>query len=224
VDYTLAGIAFTIAVVDWLAVWQNWIWLRFIAKPGVMLVLLAWLLITGGLQGQLWWFALGLSFGLAGDIFLMLPRDRFLYGLVAFLLGDLAYILGFNTSLPPINLASLALVALIVAVAAQIYQRIAPALERRGLEKLKTPVLAYVVVHGTMLFSALLTLVRPDDEWLPPAALLVSAGALLFFSSDLILAWNRFVGELSWGDLKVIITYHLGQIAITAGALINFSR
>lgn len=223
-DYTLAGTAFAIALVDWLAVWKRWKRLRYIAKPGVMLALLAWLLSAGGLQGQLWWFALGLCFSLAGDVFLMLPQDRFLYGLVSFLLADLCYIAGFNTSLPPINLASLALAGLIAMTGAQIYARLAPALEGRGLTSLKIPVLAYLIVHGTMLFSALLTLVRPDDEWLPPAALLAAAGALLFFSSDLMLAWNRFVAELSWGDLKVMVTYHLGQIAITAGALLNFLK
>jgi uncharacterized membrane protein YhhN len=224
VDFTLAGIAFAIAALDWLAVWKRWKRLRYLAKPAVMLVLLAWLLSEGGLQGQLLWFALGLVFSLTGDVFLILPEDRFLYGLVSFLLADLCYIAGFNTSLPPLNVASLALAVLIAMTGAQIYRRLVPALEQRGLERLKTPVLAYVIVHGTMLFSALLTLVRPDREWLPAAAVLASAGALLFFSSDLILAWNRFVAELSWGDLKVIITYHLGQIAITAGALVNFLR
>ncbi|HLE81876.1 MAG TPA: lysoplasmalogenase [Dehalococcoidia bacterium] len=222
--YTLAGIAFTIAALDWLAVWKRWKRLRYFAKPGVMLALLTWLLSAGGLQGQLLWFALGLVFSLAGDVFLMLPEDRFLYGLVAFLFADLSYIAGFNTSLPPFNLASLALAVLIAITGAQIYRRLAPALDRRGLERLKGPVLTYVVIHGTMLFSALLTLVRPDDEWLPSAALLASAGALLFFSSDVLLAWNRFVGELSLGDLKVMVTYHLGQVAITAGALLNFLR
>lgn len=221
-DFTLAGIAFAIAALDWLAVWKGWKRLRYFAKPGVMVALLAWLLSEAGLQGQPAWFALGLAFSLAGDVFLMLPEDRFLHGLVSFLLADLCYIAGFNTSLPPINLASLALAALIAMTGAQVYRRLVPALELRGLERLKTPVLAYVVVHGTMLFSALLTLVRPDGEWAPAAALLASAGALLFFSSDLMLAWNRFVTEIAWGDLKVIVTYQLGQIAITAGVLLNF--
>jgi uncharacterized membrane protein YhhN len=221
-DFTLAGTAFAIALVDWLAVWKKITWLRYLAKPGVMLALLAWLVSAGGLQGPLVWFALGLGFSLAGDIFLLLPQDRFLFGLVSFLLADLSYILGFNTNLPPLNLASLALAGLIALTGAQIYRRLVPALERRGLASLKIPVLTYIVVHSIMLLSALLALVRPDDEWLPPAALLVAAGAMLFFSSDVMLAWNRFVAELSWGDLKVIASYHLGQIAITAGVLLNF--
>jgi uncharacterized membrane protein YhhN len=222
--YALPAIAFAFAAIDWLAVWSDWKRPRYFAKPGVILVLLIWMVSAGGVQGQLLWFTLGLVFSLAGDIFLLEPEDRFLPGLVSFLLADLSYIIGLNSSLPPLNLASLALAVLIGLTASQIYLRLARALESRGLKQLKGPVLAYVAVHSTMLFSALLTMVRPDAEWLPPAALLVSAGALLFFSSDFMLAWNRFVARLSWGDLKVIVTYHLGQIAITSGVLLNFLR
>lgn len=40
-------------------------------------------------------FLLALLFSLLGDIFLMLPRERFLAGLGAFLLAHLAYGWGF---------------------------------------------------------------------------------------------------------------------------------
>ena len=37
------------------------------------------------------------------------------------------------------------------------------------------------------------------------------AGALLFFYSDALLAWNRFVKPLGWGRFVNIIAYHSGQ-------------
>jgi uncharacterized membrane protein YhhN len=73
-----------------------------------------------------------------------------------------------------------------------------------------------------MLVSALLTLVIPKSDWSRFPSLLVSIGAILFFISDLLLAWNKFVKQISYGSLFVIITYHLAQITITLGAGLNF--
>ena len=49
-----------------------------------------------------------------------------------------------------------------------------------------------------MLLSALLTLAA--DTWQAGAAILVSAGALLFFLSDTLLAWNKFVTPFRMGS------------------------
>jgi uncharacterized membrane protein YhhN len=43
---------------------------------------------------------LGLLFSLLGDIWLMLPKDRFLYGLVSFPLAHVCYCFAFLTSVP----------------------------------------------------------------------------------------------------------------------------
>jgi uncharacterized membrane protein YhhN len=43
-------------------------------------------------------------------------------------------------------------------------------------------------------------------------------GAVLFFVSDSLLAWNRFVTPLPRGSLLVIVAYHVGQMALIAGA------
>ncbi|MFZ5819987.1 MAG: lysoplasmalogenase family protein, partial [Chloroflexota bacterium] len=59
--------------------------------------------------------------------------------------------------------------------------------------------------------TALLTLFRP--EWKSAPALLVSAGAFLFYLSDIALAWNRFVSPIRHGRMLNIGLYHLGQIA-----------
>jgi uncharacterized membrane protein YhhN len=52
--------------------------------------------------------------------------------------------------------------------------------------------------------------------------MLVSAGALLFFISDTMLAWNKFVQRLKYGPLAVIVTYHIGQILIAVGAVLHY--
>jgi len=123
----------------------------------------------------------------------MLPRERFIAGLVSFLLAHLMYIAGLNQTPPVINLPG-AIVAVFVALTwLRIYRGIAASLQASGNTALKYPVLAYSLVISLMLLSALLTLT--GETWQPPAALLVSSGALLFFLSDTLLAWNKFVTQ-----------------------------
>jgi len=218
--YTLVGIALIIAVVDWYAVYAQKKRLEFLAKPGVMVALLIWIVLNGGLSGGLVWFTLGLAFSMAGDIFLMLPRERFIAGLISFLLAHLMYIAGFNLAPPSLNLPAAIVAVLIAFVWFRIYRAIAAGLQASGNAALKIPVLAYSLVISVMLLSALLTLT--GETWQPAPALLVSGGALLFFISDTLLAWNKFVTPLRYGRLVVIITYHLGQIMITLGAVLHF--
>ena len=218
--FTLIGLTLAFSLLDWVAVIRQWKHLEYIAKPGTMVFLITWLWVESGFQGSLLWFGLGLIFSLAGDVLLMLPRERFVGGLVAFLLAHLAYCIGFYTSFPPINLASMGILIIILLVVVRIYRRIAQGLIASGNDGLKMPVLVYTLVISLMLFSALITLIRP--EWAAGSALLVGGGALLFFLSDTFLAWNKFVAELRYGKLIVIITYHIGQILITIGAASHF--
>jgi uncharacterized membrane protein YhhN len=60
------------------------------------------------------------------------------------------------------------------------------------------------------------------EYWQTVPALLVSAGALLFFISDALLAWNKFVIPLRQGRFISIIPYHLGQILLTIGAALHY--
>ncbi len=213
------SIPMVIAAIDWAAVNAGWKRVEYIAKPGVMAALFLWLWVFGRLEGNLFWIGLALIASLAGDVFLMLPKEQFLAGLSSFLIAHVAYLLALNTSPPPINAASL-LVVLIAGIAAlQVFRRIFNGLDRSGQIRLKIPVLIYAGAISLMLLSALATLIR--TEWDPFAALLVSAGALLFFISDTLLAWNRFVGVLTNARLKVIVTYHLGQIGLVAGAVLQ---
>ena len=56
-------------------------------------------------------------FSLAGDVFLMLPRDAFVAGLAAFLVAHVCYVVGFWTD-PPAAVAMLvASVVVVIAVA-----------------------------------------------------------------------------------------------------------
>ena len=219
-DYYLLIIALGLAVLDWIAVARQWKRLEYVAKPGVMLVLLLWLGLIGGFTSPMLWFSLGILFSLFGDIFLMLPREIFTAGLVAFLLAHLSYIIGLNQGPLPFNLATLIIALMVIIVAVTIFRQLNAGLKAKDLNSLRLPVLVYCLVISLMLFSALMTLVK--NYWMPVPALMVSFGALFFFLSDAFLGWNKFVDPLKNGRIVVIVTYHLGQILIVLGAALHF--
>jgi uncharacterized membrane protein YhhN len=65
------------------------------------------------------------------------------------------------------------------------------------------PVTAYVAVISFMLASAFGT---------RNAFAIVGAG--LFYVSDALIAWDRFVKPRPWARLAIMTTYHLGQVGL----------
>jgi len=83
-----------------------------------------------------------------------------------------------------------------------------------------SPVVVFGIVISVMLYAAMSTMY--DPLWKANAALFVSLGAFLFWISDLILAWNKFVSPINNGRLFNIMIYHLGQIGLIAGVISQF--
>jgi uncharacterized membrane protein YhhN len=216
-------LALLTAVLDWYVVYKGWTKLEYLLKPSVMIFLLIWFISTsGGLNTPMVrWFALGLIFSLAGDIFLMLPKEQFIASLVAFLLAHVFYIIGFMPNLPPFTPLGLFFIIFIAAIGKEIYGKISVGLAKQGKQSLQKPVLAYVIVIAVMLISALFTLFRADWTLIP--ALTVSLGAALFMLSDAILALNRFVAPIPFGRTKNLASYHLGQIILIFGVWLHLS-
>lgn len=201
------------AIGDWLAVRRRSRRAEYVLKPVVLgLLLAAAVALREQAPAMRWTLTLAaLALSLVGDIFLMLPGDRFLTGLGSFLVAHLAYATGFNV--PPAPAAALALGALVVAAAAvPLYLRLRRGMEERGERKLAGPVAVYIVAIGAMVASALATVGRPD--WVAPRSALAVVGAGLFMTSDALIGWNRFVRPLSWAPVGVMVTYHLAQGAL----------
>lgn len=215
--YTLLGVTLSFAALDWLSIPKRWPKLMYLAKPATVIALLAWFWGATGLAGQGGWFAAGLVFSLLGDIFLMLPGNLFLWGLISFLLAHAAYISAFNPVLPPVTLGLGAAAALVLAVDLIFFPRLlADVAHQPKGSKLRWGVLAYATALSLMLLSALSTFFRPG--WPVAAAAFAALGGLLFFSSDTILAYDRFSTPIRNGQLLVHVTYHLGQVGIIVGA------
>jgi uncharacterized membrane protein YhhN len=141
----------------------------------------------------------GLLFSLAGDVFLMLPSDRFIAGLVSFLVAHLFYIAAF-TSGTGFGLSWRALPCALYGLL--IFSILAP-----HLGKMKLPVAVYMVVILVMAWQAW-------ERWGQTGqstALLAFLGAVLFVVSDSALAVNRFRGQYASAQALILSTYFAAQ-------------
>ena len=150
---------------------------------------------------------LGLCFSLAGDIFLMLPSDRFVAGLSSFLVAHLLYIAAFAGE---VSQPAWGVLALLLAFAVPMYLALLP-----RLGPLRLPVAGYVTAIVAMAWLAAARWLEHGDT----GALLACCGALLFVISDSALAWNRFRGGFRRAQVVVLGTYFSAQwlIALSVG-------
>lgn len=200
-------VAAVFAVLNWLAVARRVEPLEYVSKPAVMVGLIAAVVAFDTPDERAWVFVAALAFSMLGDIFLMLPADRFLFGVGAFFLAHVAYIVGLRMD----SSAGISLVAGIIVVGAfaiTVGRHIVLAVRKQAPE-LATPVSAYVAVISVMVASAIATKN-------PYAAV----GAVVFMASDTLIAWNRFVQPLTWAPVTIMVTYHVGQ-ALLALSLVR---
>jgi uncharacterized membrane protein YhhN len=191
------------ALADWVAVASGKRRLEYVCKPLVIVALVAVaVVIQPAVPAQRAWWLAALALGMAGDVFLMLPRDRFVAGLAAFLVGHLAYIAGFHAAGVPVGTTALWLAVLLVPVSLALVAIIRGA-RRAGKPALAGPIMVYALVISTMAASAL-----------AGRSPLAAGGALLFIASDGLIGFRRFVGNRRGMGLGVIVTYHLGQAAL----------
>jgi uncharacterized membrane protein YhhN len=192
-------------------------WLVYVAKPAATLSVLA-LALLGPLAVSPRYRALvaaGLVASLAGDIWLMLPGDRFVPGLASFLVAHLLYIAAFAGAGGGWRGPGTALGVAVVAGAIL-------ALLWPGLGALKGPVVAYVVVIAAMAWQAIARWRRVVGERAESgaSAAFAAAGAVAFLASDASLAIRRFVADFPAGPVVVLATYWFAQylIARSVGA------
>lgn len=196
--------ALVAAPVDWWAVATDRRRVEYVAKPAVLvLLLLTAVALDPADPAVRAWFVAGLLASLVGDVVLMLPRGPFAGGLAAFLVAHLLYIAGFvvhGTS------GAWPLLGLAVAVAGG--AAVGPGLVRgvrRRDPRLVAPVVGYMTAISVMVVLAVGT-GRP----------LAGLGAVLFFASDAVLGWTRFVRGFAHDRVAVHTTYHLGQGMLVA--------
>jgi uncharacterized membrane protein YhhN len=183
-------------------------WLAFIFKPLTTLLVIAFAWPRGAASPKQRRFVLiGLVLSLAGDVFLLWPKEGFLPGLVAFLLAHLAYIAAFCV---PVRLAArpwvlVAYAALAALILSQLWAGVPAAL--------RAPVLAYVLCLATMAAQAAVWWRSAPAQ---AAARWAALGGLLFMASDSLLAFNKFGQPLPLSALWILATYWLAQWCIAS--------
>jgi uncharacterized membrane protein YhhN len=199
----LLALALVAAFADWVAVERGPKVLEYVAKPAALgLLTAAAVALDPDDSGVRTWFVIALVLCLLGDIFLMLPQDVFVPGLVAFLLGHLAYVGGMLADGVVVSRLGIGLVIVSLAIAV-IGLTILRAVRAGPEPELAGPVIAYMLVISLMVTAAV-GVGRPTGV----------VGAALFYASDSLIAWNRFVRETSRGRLAIMVTYHLAQVGL----------
>lgn len=216
--FALLLTAAPIALVNWIGVAIDDPRMIRTAKPLTLVLLIAAAVTLDPADPTVRaWFVAGLVLSLAGDVFLMLPEGGregrpapkvppFLLGLGAFLLGHIAYVVGMAVDHTSWPLTAVGLVVVVVAggvVAPRIVAGV-----RRSSPDLVVPVLAYMTVISTMVVAS----------W-GRGVVIGIVGALLFYASDAILAWNRFVAPSRVLQVAVMVTYHLAQLGLVLSLL-----
>jgi uncharacterized membrane protein YhhN len=186
---------------------QGWRWLHWSGKPlaTALIFVLAWRARPAQSPRYRRLILAGIACSLLGDVFLMLPGDLFVPGLVAFLCGHLCFIAAFLGD-SRFGARPLLLLACLGYGAMNLYL-----LWDAIGAPLRVPVIVYVLVlacmGGQALVRARLFAQRGDAQ--APAARLAALGALMFLLSDSLLAWNRFHGAIPWSSLWVLSAYYL---------------
>ena len=202
--WALIGLTLLVAVVDWWAVVTDRRGAEYVLRPLTRVVLIARALALPDpvTDGARLFIVVGLVCSLAGDVFLMLDERLFIGGLVSFLIGHVMYIIGllrFDEITPPLLFVGVLVVLVAAAVIGSRVVRGAGEADPR----LTGPVAVYMSVISLMVVMAFGTAV--------PIAIL---GAVLFYASDGVLGWNKFVEPVPHGRLAIMTTYHLGQIGL----------
>ena len=190
---------------------------RFFSKPLILLGLLLYFyritkpiastLLTKSILGAL-------IFSWIGDILLLWP-SLFIYGLGSFFMAHICYIIGFRfAQSSPFKLGQINFIKSffynlpIYLVAAFAFYLIQP-----NLGALKIPVIAYILIIVSMVVTA-----RERFGKCSPASFWqVFIGALLFFTSDGILAISKFYRNFPESGILIMGTYATAQLLIVMG-------
>jgi len=201
------------------SVWDMPAWLHLVAKPMIVASLAMYYVSGTDRESRSRVLMAALFFSWLGDVLLMFEDQAtyyFMLGLGAFLAAHLFYIFAYKQSRHdesanallgvqrvrlafPVILAGSGLVIVLYPV----------------LGDLKFPVVIYACAIVVMVLTALFRFGRttPVSFWM------VFGGAVLFMTSDAILAINKFLSPVAFAGWWIMITYVTAQFFIVEGLM-----
>jgi uncharacterized membrane protein YhhN len=201
----LSGAAFVSGVAYIAATYGGPFWLRYTLKPLTTLLILAVAASFAAPISTLYrtLIIVGIAFSLAGDVFLMLPQNTFVFGLVSFLIAHIFYIFAYR-SVSGFHLTWW------LALPYTIYGFFMLYLLWPHVGDLRIPVIIYAAVLMIMGWQA-------AEQWWhvrDTSMLLAMIGAILFILSDTTLALTKFRAPVPQRDLIIMSTYYGAQLLI----------
>lgn len=142
----------------------------------------------------------GLFFSLIGDIFLI-RHEHFIQGLASFFIAHLFYIAAFVLFTPNWSWLAASALPIVLCLAVMLW------VLWPHLGELKIPVMLYTIVIALMGWQAINRLIEIGDI----KSVFAASGALLFMTSDSILAINKFRYSFHHAQLLLLTTYFLAQ-------------
>lgn len=192
--------------------------LRYFTKSAICISLIIFIIFSVKHKGRFTKRVIGgLFFSLLGDVFLMLPTHVdtfFIFGMVAFLIAHLFYILAFyvdasnEVKVEHRNVLAVFLVYMAFCISVFLYLR-------PYLGALKIPIMVYCFVITMMGIMAALRYGKTNFKsfkW-------ICWGSVLFIISDTVLAYNKFVAQVDYAPLVIMVTYMGAQFLITTGTV-----
>jgi uncharacterized membrane protein YhhN len=145
-----------------------------------------------------------LALSLAGDVALMFKaRPAFLSGLFLFLSAHVVYAISFTMGSAP-TAADLYSAAVLLLIGGVFFISL-------RLRTMRVPVIVYLLVISVMLNRACATV--HGGLFASRQAVLIITGAVLFYLSDMVVAWARFKNAFKYNRLSLAL-YYGGQLCL----------
>lgn len=186
-------------------------------KPGLLASLIGYYLsAANGNVGRKFLTALILC--LIGDVLLMIDRGNqvfFIAGLMAFLSAHVLYIQVFRSLINPDRTAGTRYELLPFIFLIIISGILVLVILYKDLNEMLPAVIIYTIVISLMTIQALMR----KGKTVPVSFYLTLIGAVLFMTSDIILAIARFKAQFDHSGLMIMSTYATAQLLIVLGVL-----
>lgn len=202
----LLGAIFLSAIIYIVGDFQKSTTLKYIFKPltTILIIVLAFFQQPEVSETYKYLIIIGLFLSLFGDVFLMLPSDKFVQGLASFLVAHIFYIWAFTLGFGPYFEFSFLIPSAIYAII--FLWIILP-----KTANLKLPVFIYALMLLVFMWQATGRFFYLAET----TALFTILGAVLFVISDSVLAFDRFlVKKYKFSQTLILATYWGAQVLL----------
>jgi uncharacterized membrane protein YhhN len=221
IEYIFLILFFILTIIEVFGEFKDNYKMIYAIKPLLMPMLILFYIFgiieaTGAILSINWLIIVALIGGMLGDIFLMLKNEEkwFLFGMIAFLVNQIFYILAFFLSITSYATFNPWVLFLLGPTFLILLFTVPRFLNNSG--DMKIPVLVYMAAILLMHIAAVIRLSTIQGL----ASIFIFIGSISFIFSDSCIAVNKWAGEFANARLIIMTTYIMAQFYITLGVLI----